>query len=408
MTIVMRDDVRHLMAVVIWESAGEIAMARQGHLNSMGAAGALLLVTATLPGCHRAAAQPPRPPPAVTVSTPVVRTEADWSEHPGHFVPVETVDVRPRVSGYLSAAHFHDGQMVKKGQLLFTIDPLPFQARAQRARADLAQAEARLTQAQSEARRAETLHDGDAISDEEFISKKQAQAQALAARDAARAALQSEALDLGYTRVLAPISGRISDRRVDPGNLVTNGETVLTQIVTVDPIRFEFAAADGALPPQGLSQATDARIQLQGETGFSHPGRVDFVDNRVDVGTGSIRGRVVLSNANGAFTAGSFGRVRIFYGAPRPIVLIPDEAIGSDQSNKFVLVVNAQDQVEARPVILGPALDGLRVVKSGLGPGDRLVIHGLQYARPGQKVRPILGAIGAQTASQAPPAQPQG
>jgi len=373
-------------------------MAWLHHLKLPAVASGLLLIAAALQGCHRAQAKPPAPVPTVTVATPVVRLEADWSEHPGRFVPVATVDVRPRVSGYLSAAHFQDGQMVRQGQLLFTIDPLPFQARAQRARADLAQAEARLIQAQSEARRAETLHEGQAISDEEFISKKQAQAQALAARDAARAALQSEMLDLGYTRVLAPISGRISDRRVDPGNLVTSGETVLTQIVTVDPIRFEFAAPDGALPPSGLSQAHDARIQLQGETGFTHPGRVDFIDNRVDVGAGSIRGRVVLPNAGGGFTAGQFGRVRIFHGAPRPVLLVPDEAVGSDQSNKFVLVVNAADQVESRPVRLGPALDGLRVVKSGLRADDRLVIHGLQYARPGQKVRPAPGRISAQAA----------
>jgi RND family efflux transporter MFP subunit len=289
--------------------------------------------------------------------------------------------------------HFKDGQFVQKGQLLFTIDPLPFEARTARARADLAQAEARLEQARSELKRAEILRAAEAISAEEYESRKEAQAQAAAARDAAQAALRSESLDLGYTRVVAPISGRISDRRVDPGNLVTNGETVLTQIVSVDPIRFEFAAPDGALPAQAASGAGQALIELQGESAFSHAGRLDFIDNRVDAGTGSIRGRVELANPSGAFTPGQFGRVRVFYGAPKPTVLVPETAVGSDQSRKFVLVVNRADQVEYRQVELGPAEQGLRVVKSGLGPDERLVIHGVQLARPGQKVRPTAGQI---------------
>ncbi len=362
--------------------------------RQLSAAAALLLTSAVLQGCTRAEAQGPAPePPAVTVAKPLVRMEADWSEQSGRFVAAETVDVRPRVSGYLSTVHFKDGQFVQKGQLLFTIDPLPFQARAARARAELAQADARLEQAASELKRAETLRAADAISAEEYESRKEAQAQALAARDAARAALQGEALDLSYTRVYAPISGRISDRRVDPGNLVANGETVLTQIVTVDPIRFEFSAPDGALPPEALARSGQALIMLQGETGFGHAGRLDFIDNRVDAGTGSIRGRVILDNPSGAFTPGQFGRVRVFYGAPKPTVLAPDAAIGSDQSRKFVLVVNPADQIEYRQVELGPEVGGLRVVKSGLAPDDRLVIRGVQFARPGQKVRPTAGQI---------------
>jgi RND family efflux transporter MFP subunit len=374
------------------------------------AAAALLAASAALQGCARAEAQGPAPqPPTVTVAKPVVRMEADWSEHSGRFVAAETVDVRPRVSGYLRAVHFKDGQFVQKGQLLFTIDPLPFEARAARARAELAQAEARLEQARSELKRAETLRAADANSAEEYESRKEAQAQTLAAREAARAALQSEALDLSYTRVYAPISGRISDRRVDPGNLVANGETVLTQIVSVDPIRFEFSAPDGALPPQAFADGGEALIELQGENAFTHAGRLDFVDNRVDPGTGSIRGRVVLANPQGAFTPGQFGRVRVFYGAPKPTVLVPQTAIGSDQSRKFVLVVNAADQVEYRQVELGPAVESLRVVKRGLAPGERLVIRGVQLARPGQKVKPMAGQIaGLAAGSLAEAAAPQG
>lgn len=378
------------------------------HLPALAVVG--LLGAAGLQGCAQAEAQgPAQAPPAVTVATPVVKLEADWSEHSGRFAAAETVEVRPRVSGYLRTVHFKDGQFVQKGQLLFTIDPLPFEARAARAQAEVAQTDARLERARSELKRAETLRAADAISTEEFDSRKEALAQAVAGRAAAQAALRSEALDLSYTHVVAPISGRISDKRVDPGNLVTNGETVLTRIVSIDPIHFEFSAPDAALPPNTRGEPQKALLQLEGESDFTHPGQLDFVDNAVDVGTGSIRGRVVAANADGAYTPGQFGRVRIFHGAPRPTVLAPDTAIGSDQSRKFVLVVNAANAVEYRQVALGPETDGLRLVRSGLGPNDRLVIHGVQLARPGQKVRPIKGRITSPVAaSLAPPDAPQG
>lgn len=363
--------------------------------NLLVVAAALSLGGAVLQGCTRAEAQGPAPaPPEVTVAQPLVRSEADWSEQSGRFVAVETVDVRPRVSGYLSAVHFKDGQFVQKGQLLFSIDPLPFQARTAKAKAELAQADARLERARSELTRAETLRAAEAISTEEYDSRKEAQAQAVAARAAAQASLRSEALDLGYTRVYAPISGRISDRRVDPGNLVSNGETVLTQIVSVDPIHFEFQAPDGALPIGTQSGPQQALLKLEGESQFVHPGQLDFIDNRVDAGTGAVRGRVVVANPNGAFTPGQFARVRIFFGAPKPTLLAPETAIGSDQSRKFVLVVNPADQVEYRQVEVGPAVaGGLRVIRKGLSPNERLVIHGVQLARPGQKVKPTLGRI---------------
>jgi RND family efflux transporter MFP subunit len=376
----------------------------------IGVSAAVVLAAAGLQACTRADAHGPTPePPVVTVAAPLVRNEADWSEQAGRFVAAESVDVRPRVSGYLSAVHFHDGQFVQKGQLLFTIDPLPFRAQADKARAELAQADARLERARSELKRAETLRAASAISTEEYDSRKEAQAQAVAARAAAQAALQSQALDLGYTEVRAPISGRISDRRVDPGNLVSSGETVLTQIVSIDPIHFEFSAPAGALPPQIPGQTWTALVKLEGEREFVHPGRVDFVDNRIDAGTSSIRGRVVLANAGGAFTPGQFGRVRVLFGAPKPTVFAPDTAIGSDQSRKFVLVVNAAGVVEYRQVELGPQVGELRVVRQGLGPNDRLIIRGLQMARPGQPVKPVAGQItAASTASLAASAAPQG
>lgn len=378
------------------------------HLPALAAIG--ILAAAGLQGCAQAEAQgPAQEPPAVTVATPVVRMEADWSEHSGRLAAAETVEVRPRVSGYLRTVHFKDGQFVQKGQLLFTIDPLPFEAKSARARAEVAQTDARLERARSELKRAETLRAADAISAEEFESRREAQAQALAARAAAQAALRSEDLDLSYTRVVAPISGRISDRRVDAGNLVANGETVLTKIVSIDPIHFEFAAPQAALPPQTRGEPQKALLQLEGERDFTHPGQLDFVDNAVDTSTGSIRGRVVLANASGAFTPGQFGRVRIYHGAPKATVLAPATAIGSDQSRKFVLVVNKADAVEYRQVELGAETQGLRVVKTGLRPDDRLVIRGVQLARPGQKVRPVQGRIANPVAaSNAPAAAPQG
>jgi RND family efflux transporter MFP subunit len=389
---------------------GDFAMSGLPHRHLPTLAVIGILGAAGLQGCTQAEAQgPAQEPPAVTVATPVVKMEADWSEHSGRFAAAEAVEVRPRVSGYLRTVHFKDGQFVQKGQLLFTIDPLPFEARAARAKAEVAQTDARLERARSELKRAETLRAADAISAEEFESRREAQAQALAARAAAQAALRSEALDLSYTRVVAPISGRISDKRVDPGNLVTNGETVLTRIVSIDPIHFEFAAPDAALPPQTRGEPQQALLKLEGEGDFTHPGQLDFVDNAVDAGTGSIRGRVVVANAGGAFTPGQFGRVRIYHGAPKPTVLAPATAIGSDQSRKFVLVVNKANAVEYRQVELGAETQGLRVIRTGLRADDRLVIRGLQLARPGQKVRPVKGQItNPVAASLARPAAPQG
>ena len=374
-----------------------------------GAVAAIVFAGLGLQACTRAEAQAgPQEPPAVTVANPLVRMEPEWSEHAGRFVAAEAVDVRPRVSGYLQAVHFRDGQYVRKGQLLFTIDPLPFQAQADRARAQLAEAEAKLVLARSDLRRAETLRAADAISAEEFDARKGAEGQAVAAKAAAQAALTGNALDLSYTRVYAPISGRISDRRVDPGNLIQNGQTVLTQIVSVDPIHFEFSSSDGLPSAEAAAAPREALLKLDGETGFSHTGQLDFVDNRIDAGTGTIRGRVVLENADGALLPGQFGRVRILTSAVKPTVLAPDVAIGSDQSRKYVLVVNAKNVVEYRQVELGPQAGALRVVRRGLAPTDRIVINGIQRAQPGQRVAPTPGRVAEIPASLAASAAPRG
>jgi len=362
---------------------------------------ATALLSLGLSACQRADAQAtasPPPPPEVQVATPVVQMAPEWSEHPGRFTAVNAVEVRPRVSGYLQSVHFKDGEFVRQGQLLFTIDPLPFRARADGAGAEVAQAEARLDRARSELRRAEALRAANAVSVEEFDAKREAFAQAEAAVQAARADQRSTGLDLGYTRITAPISGRISDRRVDPGNLVQNGQTVLTSIVAVDPIHFEFAAPEGLLGGRAgpsLSGAREVLLQLEGETGFPHRGRLDFLDNAVDASTGTIRGRAVFANADRAFTPGQFGRVRLLSAEPERTVLVPDTAVGTDQSRRYVLVVGPQNKVEYRQVELGPTLAGLRVIRTGLKGSERIVIDGIQRAMPGQPVTPLPGRVRA-------------
>ncbi len=369
------------------------------------------LIALAVAGCGAEAqdAAAPPPPPEVTVAQPVVRTVDEWSEHTGRFVAAQSVDVRPRVSGYLQRVHFTDGQFVRKGQLLFTIDPLPLQARADRSRAEVAQANALLARAESEFARAEALKKADAISQEEYETRREAVAQARAAVQAAQAQFRAENIDLGYTRVYAPISGRVSDRRVDPGNLVQNGETVLTSIVSVDPIHFEFSAPEGLLSGSGgpalpMNGSRTVAVKLEGENDFVHTGRLDFVDNSIDAGSGTIRGRAVFANS-GQFTPGQYGRLRVMTPSTTPSVMLPDSAVNSDQSRRYVLTVNAKNVLEYKPVTLGPSIDGLRVIRSGVRPTDRVVINGVQRAFPGQPVKPVNGRIApaTQTASAATP-----
>lgn len=370
----------------------------------LGALAILTLAACQPTAVAQTAAAPP--PPEVTVAQPVVRPVEAWSEHTGRFRPVNSVEVRPRVSGYLQRAHFTDGQIVRAGQLLFTIDPLPYQAESDRSRAEVSQADARLALARSEYARAERLRALDAISEEEFDTRRQAVSQAGASRQAAQAALRSDALQVGYTRVYAPISGRISDRRVDAGNLVAAGETVLTRIDSLNPIHFEFSAPEGLLAGEGgpaLSRgvAKTVSLQLEGQTDYALQGRLDFLDTQVDGGTGTIRGRAVVANPGGRLTPGQFARLRVLTPASGPSVLLPDSAINTDQSRKYVLVVNARNLAEYRPVTLGPAADGLRVIRTGLTGAERVIINGLQRAMPGQPVKPKAGRIVAQASDGA-------
>ncbi|HYD89755.1 MAG TPA: efflux RND transporter periplasmic adaptor subunit [Vitreimonas sp.] len=339
----------------------------------------------------------PPPPPTVTVARPLVESVSGWTEHSGRFVAAADVDVRPRVSGYLQRVHFREGQIVRQGDLLFTIDPAPFRAAVDRARADVAQAEAQRARAGSEFARAQTLLELDAISQEEFEARREAAAQALAGRLAAEAALRTAQLDYEYAHVRAPITGRISDAHVHAGNLVRAGEDVLTRIVSLDPIHFEFAVPESLLSEAAATPSGEPRrvlLQLEGEPEFLHEGRLDFVDNAVDPQTGTIRGRASFVNASGGFTPGQFGRVRIIAPDQTPSVLIPEVAVSADQSHRYVLVLNEENIVQYQPVELGQRVgDGLRVVRTGLDGDERVIINGLQRAFPGAPVTPQPGQV---------------
>ncbi|MEW5688322.1 MAG: efflux RND transporter periplasmic adaptor subunit [Pseudomonadota bacterium] len=369
------------------------------------AVGALVLPLLVACGAKDAAGPPPAPP--VTISAPLQRQIIDWDEFVGRFEAVEAVAVRPRVTGYVQQVAFRDGDIVRKGQLLFVIDPRPYEAALAQARADLASAEAQAVNARVEMQRAATLLDKGFASKSTF-DQRQAQSRAAdAAVAAARAQVQTRALDVSFTRVTSPIAGRVSDRRVDVGNLVAaqgTEPTLLTTVVTLDPIHFTFTGSEAVyLKYQRANQdgtRTSSRyasnpvdIQLQDETGYNWHGRMDFVDNALDVGSGTIRGRAVVRNPDLLLTPGMYGRMRLLGSGAYTALLIPDSAVAADQSDKVVMVVGPDNEVQPRKVQLGPIVDGLRVVREGLKPADRVVIEGQNRVRPGMKVQPKPGRI---------------
>lgn len=345
------------------------------------------------------------PPPAVTVAKPVKRTIFDFDEYVGRFFAVNSVEVRARVSGYLDGVHFKDGQMVKQGDLLFTIDKRPFQNTLAQARANLELAKSNLAYTESDLARGQQLVRDKTITEQTFEQRAQAFRNAQASVSNAEAAIKQAELDLEFTELHAPINGRIGDRRVSPGNLVTGGSsgntTLLAVIVSTDPIHFEFTfdeasylryerlAKEGGEDVASRNAGVPVALKLIDEPDFDHRGRMDFVDNVIDRSTGTIRGRAVFENSNGVFTPGMFARVRVPASPPREALLVPDAAIGSEQARKYVLVVNADNAVVPKYVTLGQATsDNLRVINEGLGPDDRVIVNGLMRARPGQKVTP--------------------
>jgi RND family efflux transporter MFP subunit len=338
----------------------------------------------------------------VTVAKPMVRQVIEWDNYIGRFAASQTVELRPRVSGQIMALHFKDGDMVQKGQVLFTIDQRPFLAAAAEARADVASAASTLSLAQSDLRRATRLKGDDAVSKGEIDQINARVQSGRATLAAAQARLTQRMLDMEFTEVKAPIAGRISDRRVDVGNLVTGGNsgtaTPLTTINALDPIYFVFDASEALyLKTQrerqaGQSPAT-VQIRLQDEPAYKWSGKIDFTDNGLDPRSGTIRGRATLANPGGFLMPGLFGDMRLAAGGAATAVLVPDRAVQTDQDRKTVLVVADDNAVSAKPVTLGAVVDGLRVVRSGLTPNDKVIIEGMQGAMPGGKVAPREGHI---------------
>lgn len=358
------------------------------------------LVAAALYGCSpRSEAQAP-PAPAVTVATPLVQTIQDWDEFTGRFEATQDVDVRARVGGYVSAVHFRDGDFVRRGQLLFTLDPRPAQAALASARATLAQANAQLTLARSEYERAQTLLESQAVSQAEADTRRGAVLTAEAAVAAANAGIRARQLDVEFTRVVAPISGRVSDRRVDPGNLIGGGSSagdILTTIVSSAPIYFTFDGSEAVMlkyQRQARNGAAPIQVRLQDESAYSRSGSLDFTDNAIDTASGVIRLRAVVPNADGFLKPGMFGQARLAGSGSYQAMLVPDAAVSTDQARRIVYVVAADGSVAPRPVVLGPLVDGLRVVRSGLAATDRVIINGVQrIQQPGMKVQATNGRI---------------
>lgn len=365
---------------------------------------------------------PAFPPPAVSVTRPVLTTVTNWDEYPAHLEAVEAVDIRARVAGYLNSIHFRDGAEVRAGDLLFVIDPKPFEAELERARAERQRAETQLELARNDFRRAEELRASRAISDEEFDARSKAMRTAENALAAARAAESVAELNLGYTRVTAPISGRIGERFVTVGNMIQGSGmmpgTVLATLVSLDPIYAYFDVPEAAFEAyrarhEGLRAAgapgVECELGLAAEEGFPHRGRVDFFDNRVDRKTGTIRMRGVFANPNRALLPGMFARVRVPVERVENALLIPEAAILSEQTRKFVYVVNAEGVVEPSPVQLGRLHGRQRQILGGVQPEDRVVVSGLLMLRPGIKVRLADAGLPSATGTTGTaPAKPPG
>ncbi len=367
---------------------------------------------------HRAAPAPmAMPAPVVTVSAPLQREVALWDDYVGRFEASRSVEVRPRISGQIVAIHFKDGQIVKAGQPLFTIDARPFQAALAEAQAGVATARSDLALAQVDLDRALRLVDADAVSQSE-IDRLRARVQAVnAALAAAQARVRARTLDVEFATVRAPIAGRVSDRRVDAGNLVSSGDgpagTLLTTINAFDPIYFTFEGSEALFlkaKREGAGPGAQVQIKLQDESDYRWTGTLDFTDNGLDPRSGTIRARAVLANGDLFLTPGMFGNMRLASGENVKALLVPDTAVQTDQARKTLLVVGKDGTVAAKPVVLGPVIDGLRVIRSGLDANDRVVITGTQSAMPGGKVQAMAGRIapdaGTSSAQAAPHSTP--
>lgn len=361
--------------------------------------------------------QSPPPPPTVAVATPLERSITDWDDYVGRFEAVEDVEVLPRVSGNVTRIAFREGLAVGKGQVLYEIDPRPFRAALAQAEAEVARARANAAVARSELARAETLLPEEAISKELYEQKRAVARAADAALAGARATAEARRLDLSFTQVRAPVAGRVSDRRASLGDYVTAGQTVLTRVVSVDPIWFTFDGAESFYLKYIRQDASGERqssryapnpveIQLADESGYRWKGRMVFVDNALDPRSGTIRARAEVRNPDGFLVPGLFGRARLLGSGAYKGLLVPDEAVITDQTRRAVFVLGKDNKVEMRNVELGPMVEGLRVIRSGLKPSDKVVLDGLARLQPGAVVTPKQSAIKPRAKNAAPVALP--
>jgi len=359
-------------------------------------------------GCHRA--EPPAPPPPkVVVAKPIIRDIVEWDEYTGRTQALEAVEVRPRVTGYVQSIQFADGANVKEGDPLFVVDPRPYEAALAQAKAQVVVTKARLALAQNENARTESLVKQKVISTEEAERRASTRDEAIGSLAAAEAAVQAAALDVDFTRVVAPVAGRASRHLVDEGNLVTANQTLLTTIVSLDPIHVYFDADErtylkyvrlAAAGERASSRDVNNPVEVgvADEAGFPHKGWMDFVDNQFDSDSGTMIGRAILPNSDLLLSPGLFVRIRIPGSGRHSAILVPDEAIGTDLNQKLVWVIDAENKAQYRAVQIGALHDGLRIVREGVGPDERIVVAGIQKMHPGVVVAPEERAIDAPAA----------
>jgi len=384
-------------------------------INSLTATTVVLSSVLALVSCGKSGAPQAPPPPQVSVAQVLEKRVKDWDEFTGRLQAVETVEIRPRVSGYIDKVAFTEGSLVKRGTLLFVIDPRPYKADYDKAAADLKRNKTALELGQIELTRVQHLKDSGAVSQEELDERKSTVAQSEANVAGAQAALETAALNLGFTQVASPVDGRVSRAEVTRGNLVTagvNGGTLLSSVVSIDPIyiyfdtdeqsylRYTKMAREGD-GPGSRDAGLPVNVGLANETGFPHVGELDFVDNQLNPQTGTIRARAVLQNKDGQFTPGLFARVQLLGSGEYSAILIDDRAVNTDQSQKYVYAVNAKNEIEYRKVTLGRVIDGLRVVREGLKAGDVIVVNGAQRVHPGITVTPEKVPMGGDAAQAA-------
>lgn len=381
---------------------------RKAGLVGLPLAAALLFGVHSLVSTDQAEAGGP-PVPTVTVSPPLQRSVVEWDDYVGRFEASKAVEIRPRVSGALQSIHFKDGEIVRKGDLLFVIDPRPFAAALAEAKAREASARSDLALARSALARAGELVELQGVSEEEMDTLHAAVRSSDAALAAARAQVRARELDVEFTRVRAPITGRISDRRVDVGNLVAGGSagsaSLLTTIYALDPIYFSFDGSESLYLKHrrnGGVAGQQVEVRLQDETAYQWRGTVDFSDNAIDPKSGTMRGRAVVANPDYFLTPGMFGNMRLATGEAGRALLVPDAAVQTDQARKVVLVVGKEGKVAAKPVEVGPRVGTLRVIRTGLSPSDRVVTAGVQFAPPGSTVNIRVEPIAFPKAVPAP------